>query len=112
MPEASTHVDDPAEPRKHKVRFSWELGHVETIPIAHAVNDAAHRYFRRCIFGADQPHVLRAPLWGKVVSHTARSSGRSEMSFSRSPLTMILTRFAESSASNCFTAAMSSGRAK
>src|SRR5664280_972386 len=97
MPKTASHLDYPAEPWEDKVGLSREFGNVQTESEAHIVDNAPNGHFGRCIAAADTPHVLGPVLGCQPVGHTARSRGRSAMSFSRFPSTMILTRLAESS---------------
>ena len=112
VPKAPSHLNDALEPRQHDVRFSGETGDVQAKTKSHSMHDPPNRHFRRRILGPDLAHVLRTSFWREAVGHTARSRGRSQMSLRRLPLTMILTKFAESSAASVSTLAISSGSAK
>ena len=112
VPETPPDFNDLFEPREHQIGFAGKFRGMKPVAVAHSVNKLAHDQLRRRIFASDSAHVCGTPFWSKCIGHTAKSRGRSAISFSRLPSTMILTKFAESSAPIRSTLAMSSGRAK
>ena len=112
VPKTPPNFNDLLEPGKHQIGFAWKFLGMKPVAVAHSVNKLAHDQLRRRVFASDSAHVYGTPFWSKCIGHTAKSRGRSAISFSRLPSTMILTKFAESSAPIRFTLAMSSGRAK
>ena len=112
MPEAASNFDDLVDPGKDEIGFAGEGSNMKPVPEAHAVNQAAHQHFWRCILRQDFPHVFGATLWIEIVCHTAKSSGRSEISFNRFPLTIISSDSSESDSPNSFTVSRNSGSAK
>src|SRR4051812_8262195 len=103
VPKAAPHFDNLLQSWKYEVRFTGKICGVEPITIPHSVNDTPNKKFRRCIRSPDLPHVFASPLWSEFVGHTAKSRGRSEMSFNRFPSTIMFRASSESANSNSFT---------
>lgn len=112
VPEAASDFDDPVQPGQHEIRLTGKVGDMEPIAESHAMNETAHQEFRRCVLRPDLPHVFGTAFWSEFVGHTAKSSGRSEMSFNRFPFTIMFSASSESESPNSFTVSRSSGRAK
>lgn len=112
MPEAATNFYDFLEPGKDKIGLARKVGDMEPIAESHAMNETTHQEFRRCVLRPDLPHVFGTAFWSEFVGHTAKSSGRSEMSFNRFPFTIMLRDSSESESPNSFTVSRNSGRAK
>ncbi len=114
MPEAAVNEDDGAEFRQDEVRRSRQILPVkaETIPLPE--EEGADDFFGLRVLRTDTTHVPAAQLFREPVHvrYTARSSGRSLMSFSRLPRIMLSISSTESSEAIFTTARWSSGRAK
>lgn len=112
VPKTSTDLNNLFDTPENEVRLAGKLGNMEPITKAHIVDHAPDGLFGRSVLGTDFPHVLGAAFGGEIISHTAKSSGRSVISFSRFPSTIIRTKLLESSMPNFSTVLISSGRAK
>jgi len=112
MPEAPSNLDDATKPGEDQVWLPREPGDVQAKAEPHSVYEPPNRKFRIRVLGTDLAHVVGAPFWREIIGHTAKSKGRSEISFRRFPSTMMLTRFAGSSAANFPKPTISSGSAK
>ena len=99
------------EPGKDQVGLARQVLYMETEPETHRMAQLSDRHFRRSVAGADAAHVLRTPFWGKTIGHTAKSSGRSEMSLTLFPLTMMFKISLESASRKLRVESMSSGSA-
>src|SRR5579859_523113 len=112
VPEAAAHFDDLPQACKDKVRFPRERRDVEPVTESHSVHQPAHGQLRRSVLRPDVSHVNGATLGRKFVGHTAKSKGRSAISFKRLPSASILTTLRASSFLSFSTLAISSGKAK
>lgn len=112
MPKTTAHFDYLAEATEDKIGFAWKAGQMKAIAVAQCVDQAPDDHFGRCVLGTDLPHVLGAALRSELVRHTAKSSGRSAMSFNRLPPIMMSRASSESDKPSSLTAPCNSGRAK
>jgi hypothetical protein len=104
MPEATAHFNNLSESREHEIGLTRKFRYVEAVAKAHRVNNSADDKLWGSVLIPNAPHILRAAIGRKSVGHTARSSGKSLISFKRFPSTIIFTRLAESSEPNSVTA--------
>ena len=112
VPETASHLNDFLEARENEIWLAGKLRDVKPVAEPHGVNESSHGDLRCGVLCPDPAHVFRPALRRKRVSQTARSSGRSEMSFRRFPFTIIFRASSESDNSNSFTVSSNSGRAK
>src|SRR5882672_4218829 len=100
MPKASPHFDYLAQPGKHEVWLARKSRYVQSVSKTHSMNKPPHSHLGRCVFRPNLAHVLRTASWSQTVCHTARSRGRSAMSFSLLPRTIIFNASSESANPN------------
>jgi hypothetical protein len=112
VPETASHLNYFLQSRKDEIWFARKVRYVKPVAEPHRVNEPAHCDLRCGVLRSDLAHVFRAALRCEWVSQTARSSGRSEMSFKRFPFTMIFSASSESDNSNSLTVYSNSGSAK
>ena len=112
MPKATADFDNFPKPGKNEIGRAGQFGLMQPVSKSHPVHKTAYRQFSLGVLGPYPPHVFRTAFGANFVGHTARSSGRSAMSFSRFPFTIILSISSESAKPKAFTAAANSGKAK
>lgn len=69
VPKATVHEDDLAAAREDKIGLAWELGHVESKPIAEAMDQFSNGEFGFHTFRLDVRHDLAATLPGDDIGH-------------------------------------------
>lgn len=114
MPKTSVHKDDCLAPRENQVRFARKIRAMETKTISEGMGHAPNDKFGCGVLALDSPHIFTAAnrTHADSLCYTAKSNGRSEMSLSLLPSTMIASRSSASPFPSSRTAATSSGRAK
>ena len=98
VPKAAPYLDDFPQGGKDEIGFTGQLRYMEPVAESHSVHEPTDSQFRRSMLRPDVAHVSGATLRRKFVGHTAKSKGRSEMSFNRLPSVIILTMLTLSSA--------------
>ena len=78
MPEASMHENGLLSRRKYKVRFTRQPTTVETITVAHPMNEPSHYHLWLGIPTADAPHAL-SPLTLRERIHGLSSVNEGEL---------------------------------
>ena len=109
MPIASMNEDSNLLSGEHNIWFSRQRLVVHTVAVSHRKQLAAHQKFDTGIFAFDVRHNLTTAGRGNRISHyTDKSSGRSEISFSRLPCTKVSNVSTASSEPASLTARISS----
>lgn len=116
MPEATVHEDDLTMAGEDQVWLARQILPMQPETKPEPMSRAAHHEFRLGVAGTNTAHIGAAAFWAEEVGHStyiARSSGRSAMSRSRLPDTMVSTNSRdESSTPDCSKLLRSSGNAK
>ena len=109
MPIASMNEDSNFLSDEYNIRFSGQRLVIHTVAVSHRKQLAAHQKFNTGIFAFDVRHNLATAGRGNRISHyTDKSSGRSEISFSRLPCTKVSSVSTASSEPASLTARISS----
>ena len=109
MPIASMNEDCNLLSGEYNIRFSGQRLVIHTVAVSHGKQLAAHQKFDTGIFTFDVRHDLTTSDRGNRISHyTDKSSGRSEISFSRLPCTKVSSVSTASSEPTSLTARISS----
>ena len=109
MPIASMNEDSNFLSGEYNIRFSGQRLVIHTVAVSHRKQLAAHQKFNTGIFAFDVRHNLATAGRGNRISHyTDKSSGRSEISFSRLPCTKVSSVSTASSEPTSLTARISS----
>jgi hypothetical protein len=109
MPIASMNEDSNFLSGEYNIRFSGQRLVIHTVAVSHRKQLAAHQKFNTGIFAFDVRHDLATAGRGNRISHyTDKSSGRSEISFSRLPCTKVSNVSTASSEPASLTARISS----
>ena len=109
MPIVSMNEDSNLLSGEYNIRFSGQSLVIYPIAVSHRKQLAAHQKFNTGIFAFDVRHDLTTADRGNRISHyTDKSSGRSEISFSRLPCTKVSSVSTASSEPASLTARISS----
>jgi len=79
VPETAMHKNGFRFLAEHKIRFAWQVPRVQTVPVAHRVDEPPHLQFGLCPFASDGAHVGTAPARGYPIHQITKSNGKSEM---------------------------------
>ena len=105
MPIASMNEDSNLLSGEYNIRFSGQRLVIHTVAVSHGKQLAAHQKFDTGVFTFDVRHDLTTAGRGNRIRHyTDKSSGRSEISFSRLPCTSVSRVSTASSEPTSFTA--------
>ena len=62
MPEAAPHFYDLVEPSKNEIGLAWKVCNVESVAVAHPVNETAHNHLWLHTLAPNLAHVFTAAI--------------------------------------------------
>jgi hypothetical protein len=77
MPEAAVDEDHGFVFRENNIRLSWKVLHMQTEPIPHPMQEAAHDEFRARVLATNPAHVPGTPFFAQPIAHGGHFNAKS-----------------------------------